>query len=191
MRRRRGRRSERRGGDRPRHHDPLRVLAHHVARWQGKPEVRGQQHVDPGVHLEPPRPRPLEQAGERVEGVGLPPEQRAAAHEVGVVEGVAAATNLHEQGVEAGFRGVVHDLVHGPGRDEGGAHDPEPAELGRRGRRAARQSRGEQGDSEGAIGNLRSATSMRSFKPLFPAKSSAKESSIALRPLSTRPVSST
>ena len=50
----------------------------HVAGRQGQAEVRGQEHVDPRVHLEAAGARAGEEAPERIEVRGLAPEELAA-----------------------------------------------------------------------------------------------------------------
>ena len=100
------------------------MLLHGMARRQRQGEPCHQQRVDPRMHFEAPLVGALDQAGQGIEVHRLSPEQRAAGRLARVVERVAAATHLHEQGVEAGPLGVVDDPIHVPRRHEPGPHDP-------------------------------------------------------------------
>ena len=72
----------------------------HVAGGQGQAEVRGEEHVHPGMHLEAALAGAREQAPERVEVRGLAAQELAALHHARGVEGVAAAAHLDEERVE-------------------------------------------------------------------------------------------
>ena len=111
-------------------------------------EMRGEQHVDPRVHLEPPRAGARDQALQRVELLRLPLEQRAPRRERRVVEGIPPPPNLHEEGVQAPLLGLVDDAIDGLGRDESGADDPQPAKLALGERSAARRRGNGQGERD-------------------------------------------
>jgi hypothetical protein len=91
------------------------VAAQYVPFRQGLAEGRAEEHVDPGVHLQPARVRAADEAGQRVERGRLSRQQRAARRQRRGVERVAAAPHLREQGIEARARGVVDRAVHGLG----------------------------------------------------------------------------
>jgi hypothetical protein len=50
---------------------------HHVVSGQGLAKMSGEQHVDPGMDLQPSRPRPIDEAREGIEVGGLSTQERA------------------------------------------------------------------------------------------------------------------
>ncbi len=135
-----GRQAEHGRGQLPRHHHPLGVLHRDVLRSHGHGRRTGDQiDVEPGVHLHASRTGALDQFGERIEGGGLPGKQRGTRVGPTAVEGVAAATDLHEDGVEAVALGVADDLADLRRRGHPAARDPQAAHLA--GRRRAHHRR--------------------------------------------------
>ncbi len=141
----RGRRAQRLAGRFPRDHEPIRVAHGDVARRQGQAEVRGEEHIHPGVHLEAALASAREQAPERIEVRGLAPKELAALHHARCVEGIPAAAHLHEEGIESGAGGPVHDLIDGFRGQEACADDPQAAHL----RRGWDRWKGRPGEEEG------------------------------------------
>ena len=139
-------------GELARHHQPFRGAEDDViARGRQAHGARHQVHRHPRVHLQTGRVRLCDDGRERIE-CGPRGQLRGARFDGARIIRVAAATHLHQQGVESAGVRSSHHLLDRFRRGERGARDPQRACLPGRGLECRGADRGAQQGTPDPVG---------------------------------------